>query len=99
MTLSNHACAVRRKLAKAIIPTSHARMTDSTIPLRSQRQVCYMARDVFFKCCDRNYIENPLRDIDDVQRLCKGEMEKFDKDCISTWVCRNAELFGGCTDS
>jgi cytochrome c oxidase assembly factor 6 len=56
------------------------------IPLRGQRQVCYQARDAFFKCCDKNNIENPLRDVGEVQGLCKAEKEKFEKDCISTWV-------------
>ena len=58
------------------------------IPLRDQRKVCYQARDEFFTCCDRNNIENPLRDIDTVQKLCRGEKRKFDKDCISSWVLR-----------
>jgi Cytochrome oxidase c subunit VIb len=62
------------------------------IPLRETRKVCYMARDTFFTCCDRNSIENPLRDVENVQRFCKAEKAKFDKDCISSWVYRQALL-------
>jgi Cytochrome oxidase c subunit VIb len=58
------------------------------IPLRDERKLCYEARDTFFTCCDRNKIENPLREVDSVQRLCKGEKAKFEKDCISSWVFR-----------
>ena len=56
------------------------------IPLRSEREVCYNARNVFFTCCDRNNIVNPLRDVDRVQRLCRGEKERFDRHCMSSWV-------------
>jgi hypothetical protein len=62
------------------------------IPLRESRKVCYLARDTFFTCCDRNSIENPLRDVENVQRFCKAEKAKFDKDCISSWVYRQALL-------
>ena len=56
------------------------------IPLRDERTVCYEARDAFFACCDKNKIENPLRDVETVQKLCRKEKEKFEKDCISSWV-------------
>ena len=62
------------------------------IPLRESRKVCYLARDTFFTCCDRNSIENPLRDVENVQRFCKAEKAKFDKDCISSCVYRQALL-------
>jgi len=56
------------------------------IPLRETRKVCYEARDAFFTCCDKNNIENPLRDVNNVQRFCKSEKARFDKDCASSWV-------------
>jgi len=56
------------------------------IPLRNQRQVCYQARDEFFLCCDENDIQNPLRDVDSVQKLCGGKKAKFERDCFSSWV-------------
>jgi Cytochrome oxidase c subunit VIb len=56
------------------------------IPLRIQRKLCYQARDEFFLCCDENDIPNPLKDVDSVQKLCRGEKAKFEKDCISSWV-------------
>ena len=56
------------------------------IPLRDQRQLCYQSRDAFFTCCDKNNIENPLKAVDAVQRSCKREKQKFDRDCIDSWV-------------
>lgn len=56
------------------------------IPLRDKRKVCYQARDSFFTCCDKNGIEDPLKDVITVQRLCRREKQRFEYDCISSWV-------------
>jgi cytochrome c oxidase assembly factor 6 len=56
------------------------------MPLRSQREVCYKARDAFFTCCDKNRIENPLMDPDAVKKWCTREKQKFDHDCMASWV-------------
>jgi hypothetical protein len=61
-------------------------MSDSNIPLRDERRVCYIARDAFFTCCDKNRIDNPLNDVDGVRRLCKKEKAKFERDCMASWV-------------
>jgi cytochrome c oxidase assembly factor 6 len=61
-------------------------MSDTKIPLRDERKVCYIARDAFFTCCDKNKIDNPLRDAESVQRVCKIEKAKFERDCIASWV-------------
>jgi cytochrome c oxidase assembly factor 6 len=60
--------------------------SDSGIPLRDERKVCYEARDLFFTCCDKNNIDNPLGDGENVQKLCRGQKAKFEKDCIASWV-------------
>lgn len=63
-----------------------ASMSDSNIPLRDERRVCYIARDAFFTCCDKNSIDNPLKDVDSVLRVCRREKANFEKDCIASWV-------------
>ena len=63
-----------------------ASMSDSNIPLRDERKVCYIARDAFFTCCDKNSINNPLKDVDSVLRVCRREKANFEKDCIASWV-------------
>ena len=86
--------SIRRKslLADSFPPTKNVSilcrdpMSDSKIPLRDERKVCYVARDAFFTCCDRNNIDNPLKDVDNVLRVCKREKTRFEKDCIASWV-------------
>jgi hypothetical protein len=56
------------------------------IPLRDQRELCYKARDAFFTCCDKNNIANPMTARDAVQKWCKRDKQKFDRDCMDSWV-------------
>jgi len=61
-------------------------MKEGIIPLRDERKVCYVARDAFFACCDKNNIDNPMRDVESAKRKCGAEKARFEKDCISSWV-------------
>jgi hypothetical protein len=71
------------------IPTSRIQqkvMKEGEIPLRDERKVCYMARDAFFTCCDKNNIEHPTRDPELTRKNCGAEKAKFERDCVASWV-------------
>jgi len=56
------------------------------IPLRDDRRICYEARDTFFTCCDKNNIENPMKDQSAVERSCRKQKLRFEQECMSSWV-------------
>jgi len=61
-------------------------MKEGTIPLREERKVCYLARDAFFTCCDKNNIDNPMKEVEMAQKKCGAERAKFERDCVGSWV-------------
>jgi Cytochrome oxidase c subunit VIb len=61
-------------------------MKEAAIPMRDERKVCYIARDAFFTCCDRNNIDNPMRDGETAKRMCGAEKARFEKKCMASWV-------------
>ncbi|EGO55671.1 hypothetical protein NEUTE1DRAFT_67507 [Neurospora tetrasperma FGSC 2508] len=55
-------------------------------PTRSERQKCWMARDGYFACLDRNNIMDALKDEKAAAKACKAESVEFEKDCAAQWV-------------
>ncbi|WPK26916.1 hypothetical protein PUMCH_004284 [Australozyma saopauloensis] len=56
-------------------------------PNKSQRKVCWEARDVFFQCLDANKIDNSLdpNEKANVESNCGKERATFEKDCVASW--------------
>ncbi len=51
---------------------------DKTAPSVSKRQVCYDARDAFYKCVvENNSSEDP----------CIQLKKEYHKNCLQSWVC------------
>jgi Cytochrome oxidase c subunit VIb len=71
---------------KLLLIPDRQTMQNGAIPLRGERKVCYLARDRFFSCCDKNNIANPMADVKKAERMCGPEKADFEKDCISSWV-------------
>lgn len=70
-------------------------------PTRSERQKCWMARDSYFACLDKNNIVDALKDEKAAAKACKAESAEFEKDCAAQWVsyilslvCENTFCFG-----
>ncbi|KAK3400572.1 cytochrome oxidase c subunit VIb-domain-containing protein [Sordaria brevicollis] len=55
-------------------------------PTRSERQKCWMARDAYFACLDKNNIIDALKDEKQAAKACKAESAEFEKDCAAQWV-------------
>lgn len=56
-------------------------------PNKSQRKVCWEARDAFFECLDANNIMNSL-DLNEkanVESKCGKQRATFQKDCVASW--------------
>ncbi|KAI6780767.1 uncharacterized protein J7T54_001075 [Emericellopsis cladophorae] len=59
----------------------------TAIPTRSERQVCWAARDNYFACLDAHKIDDPLKDPATTdKKLCKAESTQLDQDCAKEWV-------------
>ncbi|RKP31586.1 hypothetical protein METBISCDRAFT_13860 [Metschnikowia bicuspidata] len=56
-------------------------------PNKSQRKVCWDARDRFFACLDANKIDNSLnpKEKANVEANCGRERATFEKDCVESW--------------
>lgn len=61
-------------------------------PDRSARAHCWEGRDAFFKCLDRNNVVDSVKDDAKARAECGKELEGFEKNCASSWVCGNKVL-------
>ncbi|KAI5959273.1 uncharacterized protein KGF55_005423 [Candida pseudojiufengensis] len=57
-------------------------------PDKRQRVQCWDSRDRFFQCLDEHYIDNSLdpKEISKVNSKCGDIKQKFEKDCVKSWV-------------
>jgi cytochrome c oxidase assembly factor 6 len=62
--------------------------TDGTpiAPDRTQRAMCWEARDQYFRCLDQNGIVDSIRNKDEAEKACSAEGKNFEKNCASSWV-------------
>lgn len=54
--------------------------------MRSQRALCWEARDEFFKCLDANGIVDSIKHADKAKKSCGKEEQAFEKECVASWV-------------
>lgn len=69
--------------ASSSSPRAEAIRAGDAIPTRSERQLCWAARDAFFACLDANSIEDPARC---PRATCRSENAVFEQDCSRAWV-------------
>ena len=55
-------------------------------PDRSQREVCYESRDLFFGCLDKNNILDAIKEDDKARNVCSKEVVDYERDCARSWV-------------
>ncbi|KAG0634081.1 cytochrome oxidase c subunit VIb-domain-containing protein, partial [Tuber brumale] len=55
-------------------------------PSRSQRALCWAARDQFFACLDKHNILDPLKNPKASKSFCGPEDTSFEKECKGSWV-------------
>jgi len=60
--------------------------TPPTAPNRSQRALCWTARDQFFACLDKHNILDPLKNPKESKSFCGPEDASFQKECKGSWV-------------
>ncbi|RKU44501.1 hypothetical protein DL546_005362 [Coniochaeta pulveracea] len=60
--------------------------TGAVAPLRTERAKCYVARDAYFACLDKNNIIDALKDEKAAAKACGEESKEFEKDCATAWV-------------
>ncbi|KAF7562390.1 hypothetical protein G7046_g1728 [Stylonectria norvegica] len=58
----------------------------TAIPSRSERKVCWAARDAYFGCLDANNIIDATKDPAAAARACPQESKDFERDCAAAWV-------------
>ncbi|CAG9941238.1 unnamed protein product [Clonostachys rosea f. rosea IK726] len=68
-------------------PRGDAIRSGAAIPNRSERKVCWAARDAYFGCLDAHGIDDPLKDPNQADRVaCRAESQQLDQDCAVQWV-------------
>ncbi|OCK99506.1 uncharacterized protein K441DRAFT_627875 [Cenococcum geophilum 1.58] len=55
-------------------------------PSRSDRALCWEARDAFFECLDRNDILDSIKDRDAAEKACGKLDQEFQRNCAGSWV-------------
>ncbi|KAF8860993.1 hypothetical protein BDZ45DRAFT_295377 [Acephala macrosclerotiorum] len=55
-------------------------------PDRSQRAMCWEARDSYFACLDKNNIVDSIGEKDKAGKACAAEGKGFEANCASSWV-------------
>ncbi|ODV85406.1 hypothetical protein CANARDRAFT_7521 [[Candida] arabinofermentans NRRL YB-2248] len=57
-------------------------------PNRSQRELCWQSRDIYFQCLDKIEVVNPLdpKHSDKIKKNCSSQDIQFQKDCVASWV-------------
>lgn len=60
----------------------------TAVPTRSERTVCWAARDQYFACLDANNIVDATKDpgAASAARLCAPQSAEFERDCAVAWV-------------
>ncbi|KAH7322755.1 cytochrome oxidase c subunit VIb-domain-containing protein [Stachybotrys elegans] len=58
----------------------------TAVPNRSERQVCWAARDAYFACLNAHDIVDAQRDADKAARACPAQTADFERDCAAAWV-------------
>jgi cytochrome c oxidase assembly factor 6 len=66
--------------------TSSAPATSGIAPNRSQRALCWEARDNFFECLNRHNIIDSITDSAEAKAKCGPQEVAFEKDCVGSWV-------------
>lgn len=54
--------------------------------MRSQRALCWEARDAFFACLDTNGIIDAIKGAAAAKEKCGDLEKKFEKECVGSWV-------------
>ena len=69
-------------------PRGDAIRSGDAVPTRSERKVCWAARDAYFACLDVHGIDDPLHPSrkKDADTLCAVQARELDKDCAAEWV-------------
>ncbi|RPA99501.1 hypothetical protein L873DRAFT_1683932 [Choiromyces venosus 120613-1] len=67
-------------------PTTSTLTTTVIAPNRSQRTLCWAARDQFFACLDKHNILDPLKNAKESKSFCGPEKASFEKECKGSWV-------------
>jgi cytochrome c oxidase assembly factor 6 len=55
-------------------------------PSRTERKKCYIVRDAYYACLDKNNIVDALEDHKKAAKACKQEGVSFERDCATEWV-------------
>lgn len=60
----------------------------AAIPTRSERAVCWAARDAYYACLDANSIVDASREpgASQAARACPEASAAFERDCAAAWV-------------
>lgn len=69
-------------------PSTPKRVPDGAFeaPNRTDRALCWAARDAFFACLDKNGIIDSLKDSEATTKACESLDTRLQKDCASSWV-------------
>lgn len=69
-------------------PRGDAIRSGDAVPTRSERQVCWAARDAYFACLDARNIDDPLAPASrkEADTFCGAESQVLDRDCAVQWV-------------
>lgn len=60
--------------------------TGTAIPNRSERALCWAARDAYFSCLDAHSIVDAAKDPSATKKACPQETTAFERDCAAAWV-------------
>ncbi|KAI9147677.1 Cytochrome c oxidase subunit 6B-like protein new16 [Paramyrothecium foliicola] len=62
--------------------------TGTAVPTRSERTVCWAARDAYFACLDAHSIVDATKDpgAASAASLCAPQSADFERDCAAAWV-------------
>ncbi|KAL7271399.1 hypothetical protein RUND412_005850 [Rhizina undulata] len=66
--------------------TKTAESSTPIAPNRSQRALCWEARDNFFKCLDQNEIVDSIKEAKAAREKCGNQEAVFEKECVGSWV-------------
>ncbi|KAF2157751.1 hypothetical protein K461DRAFT_290035 [Myriangium duriaei CBS 260.36] len=55
-------------------------------PDRSERALCWEARDAFFACLESNGIVDSIKNDAQARQACAASLQRFEKDCAASWV-------------
>ncbi|CAM1509109.1 Fc.00g028480.m01.CDS01 [Cosmosporella sp. VM-42] len=67
-------------------PRGDAIRSGTAIPNRQERQVCWLARDAYFSCLDKNNIIDATKDASAAAKACPQQTADFERDCAAAWV-------------